>query len=97
VSKGARLRQPGHKIRRALRRTPDAYFDLVQWLRDRGYANTNKQARALILAKRVKSDSHALGVAPAPVRMPDGKIEMVDTVFPHVPVEFRANVSVEAA
>lgn len=96
MGKGARNRRHG-RIRKALRRTPPAYFDLIQWLRDRGYANTNKQARELILARRVKADSHALGVAPAPVRMPDGKVEMVDTVFRHVPVEVKRDVTVVPA
>lgn len=96
MAKGARNRRHG-RIRKALRRTPPAYFDLVQWLLDRDYANTKRQARELILAKRVKAESHTLGVAKAPVRMPDGKIEMVDTVFPHVPVEFKRDVSVVPA
>jgi hypothetical protein len=37
------------------------YVDLVQWLRDRGEAQTAGAARKLIGERRVKSESHVLG------------------------------------
>lgn len=95
MGKGARIRRSG-RIRKALRRTPPAYFDLVQWLRDRKYARTNKEARELILAKRVKADSHALGVGEQFVYTPEGP-KMVEVVMPHVPVEFKGRVVVSEA
>ncbi len=40
-----------------------ARIDLVQWLIDRGHATTKRAARDLILARKVKSESHVLGIA----------------------------------
>jgi hypothetical protein len=98
MSKGARLRQPRRKMRRALRKTPPAYFDLVQWLRDRGYGNTNKACRDLILAGRVTADSHTLGKGKKVVFSHDeGKFIEVDAVYPHVPILLKPRVIVAEA
>lgn len=96
MSKGARLRAPGRKLRRSLRKTPPAFFDLVQWLRDRGYGTTNKECRALILAGRVKADSHTLGLGKA-VHWTGEKFEEVPAVYPHVPVALRDRIIVSEA
>ena len=97
MSKGKRLRQPERKARRELRRTPPAYFDLVQWLRDRNYASTNKQARDLILAGRVTADSHKLGVGKDVVFEQGVGFKEVEVVKPHVPVGFKSRVIVSEA
>lgn len=98
MGKGARLRQPGRKMRRALRKTPPAYFDLVQWLRDRGYGNTNKECRDLILDGRVTADSHTLGKGKKVVFNPSaGKFEEAPAVYPHVPIALKGRVIVAEA
>lgn len=64
------------RIAKELRREPlPARIDLVQWLMDRGHAKTKRQARELILAKRVRSDSHTLGVTTASVPGPTAVLD----------------------
>jgi hypothetical protein len=53
------------KLRRLMRRTPPAYINLFEWLKDRGYAQTTGEARTMILAGQVKSESHTVGIAKA--------------------------------
>lgn len=48
-------------LRKALRRTPDAYIDLIQWLKLRGYAQTTGEAKRLLTDGKVRSDSHPVG------------------------------------
>jgi hypothetical protein len=49
------------RVRKALRGGRlDRQIDLVQWLMDRRYASTKGEARAMLLAGRVRSESHAL-------------------------------------
>jgi hypothetical protein len=84
------------RLRKALRRTPDAYIDLVDWLQTRGYADTAGQARKIILARRVKSESHVLGIVKMP-QLVGNKVEDVDTVDQYVPARLRATLHVEAA
>ena len=81
------------RLRKAMRRTPDTYIDLVDWLRTRGYADTAGQARAIILARRVKSESHVLGIAKMPTLV-GNKVEDVDTVVPLVPAKLRSTLHV---
>lgn len=95
MGKGARNRTPARKMRRALRRTPDAYFDLIQWLLDRDHASTRKQAKQLILDGKVKADSHVLGRGTVPM-MVDNKPQMVAVVLEHVPVALKPRVLVSA-
>jgi hypothetical protein len=67
-------RKRGDRMRKALRHTPDRYFNLIEWLCDHGHAQTAGQARKIILARRVRSDSHVLGIRREPVLVPaDGK------------------------
>lgn len=85
------------RVAKQLRRKPlPAYFDLVQWLIDHGHAGTRRAARELILAKRVKSDSHPLGVVKALVEK-DGIAVAQDIVDPRVPVARRSNIIVSNA
>lgn len=51
------------RVAKKLRREPlPAYFDLVEHLTSRGHARSRREARELILAKKVKSESHVLGI-----------------------------------
>lgn len=49
------------KVRKAMRRTPPAYIDLVAWLKDRRYAQTTGEAEQIILDGRLRVDSHPIG------------------------------------
>ncbi len=52
-----------NRVAKMLRKRPlDSKIDLVQWLIDRGHARTRAEARKIILAGRVRSESHTLGV-----------------------------------
>jgi hypothetical protein len=85
------------RVSKALRRKPlPAYFDLVQFLIDQGHARTKRDAKAIIMARRVKANSHTLGVEKVPVVQPLGGIEDQDVLFPHVPVDVRKDVLVSA-
>lgn len=82
------------RIAKALRRgTLPAYFDLVELLVSRGLAPSRREARLLILAKRVKVDSHPVGVKQVPVASAHG-VELVDEVDPYVPVAYRDQIVV---
>lgn len=83
---------------RALTRKPlPAYIDLVQWLIDHGHAKTKKAARDIILADRVKANSHTLGVGEQPYLTADNKIKTRKVVFPHVPADLRGDLIVTKA
>lgn len=84
-----------NRLRKALRRTPDRYIDLVDWLQTRGHADTAGQARKIILARRVKSESHVLGIVKMP-QLVGNKVEDVDTVQPLVPASLRPTLHVAA-
>lgn len=77
------------RLRKALRRTPEGYIDLVRWLKDRGHAQTTGQANKIILAGRVRSESHKLGIMPVPYMGADGEVIVQNVVAPHVPAVFR--------
>lgn len=80
---------------KALRRTAlPAYLDLIQWLKDRRYASTTGQARKIILDRRVKADSHVIGLMKVPVLQPDHTIKEQDVVAQHVPAELRGRITV---
>ena len=93
------------RVAKALRRKPlPAYFDLVEFLVSRGHAKSKRAAHDLILAKKVKSDSHVLGVTKALV---PGKTALLDVlsgreaamveqevVAPLVDAKLRASVTV---
>jgi hypothetical protein len=84
-------------LRKAIARTPlPAYIDLVQYLKDRRYAQTTGQANRLILAGRVKSESHRLGVRTVKV-FEGGKVIDKDVVDRYVPASFRPTIRVVKA
>lgn len=60
-----------NRLRKALRRTPVTYIDLVQYLKDRRYAQTSGEARKMLTDGRVHVDSHVVGRIEVPV--PFGK------------------------
>lgn len=56
------------------------YIDLNKWLRERGYANTAGEADRMLLAGRVKSDSHTLGTVM--VMTIKGPVKVVERIVP---------------
>jgi len=82
------------KVAKAFRATPPAYFDLVQWLVEHKYAPTKRLARELILAKRVRKDSHVLGIATRQTLGPDFKLVDEPYVHPFVRTSDRVGISV---
>jgi hypothetical protein len=97
------------KMRKVIeRQTPETGINLIHWLKDRRYARTTGEAKRLILAKRVVSESHPLGIGKEPkVVQEDGspiprfgkiegqvKVEMVDAVDPIVPASVRGTLRV---
>jgi hypothetical protein len=99
-----------NQVRKMLRRELPAYIDLVQWLKDRRYAQTTGQAEKMILDGRVRSESHKLGIGKG-LRVKKGteiKIlrggsveesdwEEVPVVNRHVPAKLRGTINVVAA
>lgn len=83
---------------KAVRRRPlEASLDLIQWLKDRRYAQTTGEAKKIILAKRVTADSHTLGVQTRPVLQADGvTIKDEDFVSPYVPSKLRTRIAVKS-
>lgn len=93
------------RVAKALRRKPlPAYFDLVEFLVSRSHAKSKRAARDLILAKKVRADSHTLGVTKA---MVPGKTALLDVlsgreptmveeevVAPLIDAKLRTNVTV---
>lgn len=95
------------KVAKAFRQELPRFFDLVQWLIDNGHAKTRREARDIILAKRVKSESHTVGIhqvlAPGPTALMDAlagrqpKMEVKDEVNPRVSVDMRQNLTVASS
>lgn len=66
------------RMRKVLRRKPlPAFIDLVSYLKLHGYADTTGQAEAIILARRVRSESHTLGVTKGLKPKADAKLKLV--------------------
>lgn len=94
------------RLEKALTRRPlPAYLDLFKWLREHGpegsykrYADTNGQARSIVAAGRVKSESHTVGLLrDQAVLHPDGKVRTEDIVQRTVPIALKENLRVESA
>jgi hypothetical protein len=56
------LKKRANKLRKVLRAELPAYIDLVEYLKTRGHAQTTGEAEKIILAGRVRSESHKLGI-----------------------------------
>lgn len=97
-------RKQANKLRKAFRKELPRFMDLVQWLKDHGYAQTTGEANRIILAKRVKSESHVVGVTKAKVptsltiaQVAMGKtptFEEREVVQRFVPAGFRSTLTV---
>jgi hypothetical protein len=84
------------KLRRALRKsgsTVPVWIDLIHYLKLHRHAQTTGEAKKIILAGRVKADSHTLGIKRVPMLV-KGKAEDVDVVDPYVPARLRASITV---
>lgn len=81
------------RLRKALRRTPPAFIDLVAWLKLHGYADTTGKAHKIILDGRVRSESHKLGIGRG-VAVKKGKLVEVDEVHPMVSADIRGTIVV---
>lgn len=77
------------KLRKLTRRKLPRYFDIVDWLKMRRYAQTTGEAERLILAGRLRSGSHTVGIVEVDVKQPDGKTEKQKVVQRVQPVVFR--------
>lgn len=101
------LKKRANKVRKALRGELPAYLDLVQYLKDRGHAQTTGEAEKIILAGRVRSESHKLGITQAkqPKRharikarvgllLNEDDYEMTDVVQRRVPATLRDSIQV---
>lgn len=82
------------KLRKLMRQTPTRYVNLFEWLKDRGYAQTTGEARALILEGRVKSDSHTVGIAKAYDPLFKAEVPYAE---PFIRAHLKAGLRVEAA
>jgi hypothetical protein len=83
------------RLRKAVGRTQlDTYINLLEWLRDHGYADSNGAARKIIMERRVRSESHVLGIGKEPRMTPEGRIDLVEVVHPVVPAEVRPTLHV---
>ena len=88
-------RKQRRRAAKALRRRPlPAFIDLVEWLKTHGHASTTGEARQIILDKRVKSDSHTLGVKNVPTLQPNGTVKDEDVVSQAVPADLRGRIRV---
>lgn len=100
-------RKRANRVRKAFRATLPSYIDLVGYLKDRGFASTSGEAEKIILAGRVKSESHTLGIAKGKVLRDDAKLKAalgreiteddlkeIDVVQRHVPAKLRATIQV---
>lgn len=98
------------RVRKLLRKELPAYIDLIHWLKVRRYAGTTGEAERLILAGRVRSESHKLGIGKGRKIKKGTEIKLlrggsveesdweeVPMVMPHVPTHLRGSIHVVAA
>lgn len=100
-------KKAANRVRKAMRNELPAYFDVVQWLINRKHAKTRKEAEQIILAKRVRSGSHTIGVETREVFTPltalqiargvEPKLEEKEVVQTYVPVNVRDQLIVLSA
>lgn len=82
------------RMRKALRVSPPAFLDLIEWLQSHRHAQTADAAREIILAGRVRHGSHTVGIVQVNVKSPNGKLGTEPDVYPFVPAEWRADLIV---
>lgn len=78
-------------LARAMRRAPDAQIDLVQWLRDRRYADTAGGARKLLAEGRVFFRGEPVGRIPVRRDEDEKPTEYVADAL--VPASFRTGLT----
>ena len=83
-----------NRLRKALRQEHPRYIDLVHWLKVHRHADTTGQAHKLILAHRVRSESHPVGLQTVPTLTAEGKVENVEVVQQYVPASVRPTLCV---
>lgn len=101
------LKKRANKLRKALRASPPHFIDLVEYLKDRGHAQTTGEAERIILAGRVRAGSHKLGIVKdkrpkhharlkVAIGLPleDSDYEMADVVQRRVPAQMRGDIIV---
>lgn len=99
------LKKRGNRMRKVLRSELPAFIDLVQYLIDRKHADTVGGAEKIILAGRVRSESHKLGITHGRKLKPNAAIlvmlgreeeawEESDVVDRYVPARVRGTIQV---
>lgn len=88
-----------NRMRKRLRRRPLArYMNLVEWLRDRGHAQTAGAARKMLTEGRVKSESHIVGRREQEYRKPGHDETFVEFIAePIVSAKLRSTLRVVPA
>lgn len=76
-----------NRMRKALRKKLPVFVDVVWWVRAHGHADTGGGARDLILAGRLKSESHTVAITKELRLDATGKPEEVPVVDRYVPEE----------
>lgn len=87
-------KKKANRLRKALRKQLPAFIDLRHYLQLHGYAKSVGQADKLILAGKVRSDSHTLGIGKATRLNVKGEPEEFDVVNPWVPAKLRKTLLV---
>lgn len=83
------------RLRKLTQRTPlPIGFDLVQWLKDRRYAQTTGEANRIILADRIRSGSHVIGTELIDGIGPDGQPEKQKVVARYQPARYKSDLIV---
>ena len=82
------LKKKANRVRKALRTPLPRHFDLVQYLLDHKHAKTKREAREMLVAGRVRSESHVLGREKMPTLV-KGEVKLEWAPQPIVPVNFR--------
>lgn len=83
-----------NRLRKSTRHKLPAHFDLVQWLKDRNHAQTTGEAERLILAGRVRSGSHKIGVFEVDQQQLDGSVKKVPTILTILPTDLKKDLIV---
>lgn len=82
------------RLRKLMRQSLPVGFDLVQWLKDRRYAQTTGEANRLILNKRVRSGSHVIGIEIIDQPNALGEMEKVEIVQRYQPARYKQDLIV---
>jgi hypothetical protein len=90
-------RKQANRLRKAMRRTPDQFIDPVRWLIDHNHARTKREARELILAGRLRAESHKVGFQE--VEAFNDKLKGLEKrkIIVGVPLQSKSNLTVASA